>query len=122
MRTNTKLLECDFTKLGQISRFRVVFIVLAVTRKYYGIFIVLRAPEHRETTYFWKVEDHNFHHVLIRSNFIKKNRGARSVWVRKSRNFLGPKKSKNFDLEIFHFHTIFNENFRSQKFSKNLEN
>ena len=35
-------------------------------RKYFRLFVVLRAPEHRETTYFWKVEDHNFHHVLIR--------------------------------------------------------
>ena len=58
--------------------------------KYYGIFVVLRALEHRETIYFWKVEDHNFHHVLTRKKSIKISRHTVS---------LGPKKSKIFGSE-----------------------
>ena len=69
-------LKCDFTKLGQISRLYGVFIGLGVRRKYFSLFVVSRAPEHRETIYLWKVEDHNFHHVLIRSNFIKISRST----------------------------------------------
>ena len=94
-----------------ISRFFVVFIGLAVQQKWFENLIALRAPEHRETIVFLKVEEHNFHHVLIRSNFIKISRSTVSLGPHSVQNFWGPKKSKIFDLKIFHFHTIFNEKF-----------
>ena len=81
--------------------------------------IVSRAPEHRETTVFLKVEEHNFHLVLIRSKKIKIGRKYLRLCPHRVQKISGPKKSKIFDLKNFHFHTIFNENFRSQKFSKN---
>ena len=48
-----------------------VFIVLGVHKKYFLVFDITRAPEHTETVYFWKEEDHNFHHILIRDKKIK---------------------------------------------------
>ena len=101
--------ECDFTKL---DHFRVVFIGLAVKRKWNRLFVASRAPEHRETIDLWKVEEHNFHLVLIRGKKIKISRRTVSLGPHSVRKFLGPKKSKIFDLKIFHFHTISNENFR----------
>ena len=121
--------QCDFTKLG---RFRDVFIGLAVPRKYFRLFVVLRAPEHRETIYLWKVEDHNFHHVLIRRHFIKISKflGPKIFGVSekienfRSRNF---SFSYNFQWKIFDFFElekiskiifrIFFENFWDRKFS-----
>ena len=104
-----------------ISRFCVVFIGLGVTQKWFYIFIALRAPEHRETIVFLKVEEHNFHLVLIRSNSIKISRSWVSLGPHSVHIFWDPKKSSFFDLKIFHFHTIFNEKFRFFSISKNFE-
>ena len=91
-------------------------------RTYFRLFVVLRAPEHTETIYLWKVEEHNFHIVLIRRKKIKISRRTVSLGPHSVRNILGPKKSTIFDLKIFHFHTIFNEKFPIFSISKNFEN
>ena len=75
---------------------------------------------------FWKVEDHNFHHVLIRSNFIKISRSTVSlgphsvqkIWVRKNRNFslknVWKWKISRSKISLFFGPEIV---FRTQKFS-----
>ena len=116
-------LQCDFTKLGQISRFGVVSIGLGVQQKWFYIFIVLRAPEHRETIVFLKVEEHNFHLVLIRSKKIKISRSTVTLGHHSVQFFSGLKKSKIFDFKIFWFSYKFQWHFlifRSRKFSENI--